>query len=127
CQHKHDYTYTLDNGLEDLEMEFVEPLSNSIGQWYSPLLSRLQIGAPTTDHTTNSGKGAYFLFMNRNGQYGSTPYIDTLSMTDLPKDESFICVRFAYQTYGNATLEVFVGPNDANNYFRYGTPVWTPR
>ena len=129
CQHKHDYTYTFENDIEDLELEYIQPMDRKkIGGWYRPSDGDKVDGAPETDHTTNSAKGGYFLFMKRDGLSDSTANLDTLSMTNLPKDDAlYSCVRFAYQTYGNAILKVFIGPSDANNYFRYGTPVWTPR
>ncbi len=116
-------------GLEDLELEFIQPLANVIGQTYKPFWSSVP-GAPPVDHTTETNKGGYFLFINRNIR-APTAYISTLAMVDIPKDTSFSttsCVRFAYQVVGNATLKVYVAPNNAFSYFyQYSSPIWTSK
>ena len=125
CKHQHDYIYSFANGYDDLDVEFIQPVGSSIGQ---RLRARSIQGAPTTDHTTNTADGYYFLFMNTNYiEPLPTVYIDTLSMTDIPRDtfETKSCIRFAYQKYGNVTLRVFISPINANvNYYTYAPNLW---
>lgn len=130
CQHLHDYVYTFTSGLEDLELEYIQPLVSVIGQIYTPAYTS-QPGAPKTDHTSGTSKGSFFLFMNHY-TLAPTVYMVTLSMTGIPPDRrsfdvngGYTCVRFAYQVTGNATLKVFVAPNNAfTKFYRYSTPLW---
>lgn len=119
------------SGLEDLQLEYIQPLLKAIGGIYTPSLDPIP-GAPGVDHTTGTSKGGYFLFMNGRTHL-PTAYIDTLSMTGIPPDRrlrfglpaSYSCLRFAYQISGNATLKVFIAPNDAfTGFYQTATPIW---
>ena len=112
-------------GIEDLELEFIQPLTNAIGQIYTAAYGSA-VGAPPVDHTTETSKGTYFLFMNRYTRVPTT-YIVTLAMTDIPPDSfsTYSCVRFAYQVLGNATLKMYVAPNNAfSTFYQHRSPVW---
>lgn len=117
CAHQYDYIYTFANNFEDLDMDYVQPLTNSIGYLVTPRFGHPPDGAPTFDHTTNSDAGTYFLFMNR---YHSTAnlYVDTIAILNLSQERTLkhTCVRFAYQISGNATLRVFSMAVDSYNY-----------
>ena len=90
-------------------MEAVQPLTGSIGELVRPSQSNhLPPGAPVVDHTTNSNKGTYFLFMNDQDRQVPTTYIDTLSMSNLPAEQTDSCVRFAYQINGNVIFKVLI-------------------
>jgi len=110
-------------------MEYLQPVRGGIGQLFTPQYDHSATGAPSVDHTTNSEKGTYFLFMNR---YSFTPttYIDTLTIMDIEPDRSTDggCVRFAYQKYGNATLKVMAASTKAYTYYyQYGPILWTAK
>lgn len=126
CQHQFDYTYTFGIGYEDLDLETIQPLSGSIGRLYtSSSEAEKRSNVPQIDHTTNSAKGTYYLFMNENHQ-AQTTYIDTLSMPHMKAETSESCVRFAYQIAGNVNFKVFVMVEDSFDY-KSQTPVWTSK
>lgn len=123
CKHLHDYVYTFANGYQDLELEYLQPISRGIGQLVTP--QRIQPkGAPPVDHTTNSAGGTYYLFKNDN-TFLPTIYKDVLAMIELPVDSSYSCIRFAYQSMGNATFKVYSVPKNAyTTYYQHAVPLW---
>ena len=126
CPHHHDYVYTFEPGLEDLELEKIQPTSSRASRLESPSFNVIS-GAPKTDHTTRSKNGFYYLFMNTADTYPTT-YIDTLSMTGLPEDNVATCVRFAFQSSGNVTFRVSYEPeNDYDGGPRSWLQLWQLR
>lgn len=123
CQHRFDYIYTFNNNFEDLEFEAIQPLTGSIGFIISPQYKPLP-GVPLVDHSTNTEKGRYFLFMNMY-QFVATTYISTITIADLPADKSDTCLRFAYQMKGNVTFKVVLAEdyNYINDYSNVA-PLW---
>lgn len=113
CKHLHDYVYTFTSGYQDLELQYIQPIDRGIGELRTPKSDHKPAGAPPVDHTSNSPNGTYFLFMNTK-RAAPTTYIDTLALVDLPEDDAFTCVRFAYQTVGKVTLKVLVAPDNAD-------------
>lgn len=126
CSHQYDYTYTFAIGYEDLELANIQPLIGGLGALETPSINGPRINAPTVDHTTNSEKGTYFLFMNNANLMAPTTYISTLSMVDIEKDQmGDSCVRFAYQTKGNASLKVYLIDADGQLDTTGMKPFWT--
>lgn len=126
CTHQFDYTYTFGIGYEDLDLEAVQPLSGSIGRLYTPISeAEKQPNVPQIDHTSNSAKGTFYLFMNEKHQTLTT-YIDTLTMPHMKAETSESCVRFAYQIAGNVNFKVLVMVEDSFDY-RSQTPVWSSK
>lgn len=119
CSHQYDYTYTFTDGYEDLNVEFLQPVSASIGNIVSPAKHTVSTSAPipATDHTTNSPTGEYFLFTNRAGDVATT-YIDTIALMNIPplRNGQYLCLRFAYQLSGNASLNVHSMAVDSYQY-----------
>ena len=139
CAHQFDYTYTFSLGYEDLDLEALQPLKGSIGQLFSPANAaddRRMSKAPQVDHTTNSAKGTYYLFMSEESNSGSggnhkvgsktTADIDTLAMPSMEAETSDSCIRFAYQMKGNVSFSVLVMVTDNYDY-RSQTPVWSAK
>lgn len=128
CPHHHDYTYSFELGFEDLELERLQPLSNGIGQVYTPSdLYKRSNTVPPIDHTTNTANGSYYLFTN--DFIASTSFVSALSITRVFQDDPNrrSCVRFAYQMAGLGAIELrmFVIPNNANSYhFRNSSALW---
>lgn len=125
CSHQYGYTYTFTDGFEDLNVEYLQPVSAGIGKIVTPAQYKIltNVSIPATDHTTNSPFGKYFLFANR-GDDVTTTYIDTLAMMNIPplKSGQYLCLRFAYQLSGNATLNVYSMAVDSYQYIT--PPVW---
>src|SRR5699024_1886882 len=118
CRHVDDYVYTFDS-MDNIEITRVAPLNGFMGTIHYPA-DRSYPKAPVRDHT--SGTGSYFLFMNRATDF-NTSYKDQLIISDLPAMHytpeltNERCFRFAYQIYGNATLNVFLSQINSNSYF----------
>lgn len=124
CSHHFGYTYTFADGTEDLDLEYVQPVTETIGSSVVPKKYDHAYPIPAMDHTTNSEAGAYFLFMNSLKYTPNSAYIDTLSMMNIPANRpgqsSSFCVRFAYQKMGPAvTLRVFAPPVHSYDYSKY--------
>ena len=110
-------------------MELIQPITKGIGQLMTPYYDTPPKVAPAVDHTINTDRGTYFLFMNPRSS-APTVYIETIAMTDLPRDptNTFSCVRFSYQIFGNVTLKMLITPNSAlTYYYRNVDPKWKPR
>lgn len=124
CSHHFGYTYTFADGTEDLNVEYVQPVTETIGNVVVPKTGNHAYSVPAVDHTTNSNSGAYYLFMNTLKYTANSAYIDTLSMMNIPANRfgqsNSFCVRFAYQKIGSAlTLQVFAPPVHSYDYTKY--------
>ena len=124
CSSQYEYTYTFDNGYEDLDVEYLNPVVGSIGFLVTHKFDDHAQRIPPVFHTTQSNTGTYFLFMNRR-KYSPVTYIDTISMLNMPKERlgEFICFRFAYQTYGNVTLKLYSLPVNSYDY-QMSSSIW---
>ncbi|KAI2806772.1 hypothetical protein BLOT_008730, partial [Blomia tropicalis] len=119
CSHLFDYVYTFDS-LDTLELSRITPLNGYTGVLHYPYMTSYP-SAPKSDHTT--GKGSYFLFMNKVNDMNTT-YQDELVINNIPKmgfrmydAEKSRCIRFAYQSFGNASLELYVSPIESNDLY----------
>ena len=108
CGHVDDYVYTFDS-MDNLEVSRIRPLNGYMGSiHYNNEITFPN--APPRDHT---GTGNYFLFMNRPTDLNTT-YQDWLVLNNLPAMRyepglaRSLCFRFAYQIYGNATLNIYL-------------------
>src|SRR5699024_10759586 len=114
---------TFEDGIEDLDVEYVQPLSAPIGSVVWPRTCSHAYSIPVVDHTTNSDAGAYFLFMNSLQYTASSAYIDTLSIMNIPANRPFqagICVGFTDQKVGSeVTLRDFAPPVHSYDYLKY--------
>jgi len=129
CSHRHDYTYTFTLGYEDLDFETIQPLTTPAGELVMPKLAHPN-GVPPVDHTTNTERGTYFLFMNTN-RFVPTTYVSTLTMNNLPAqrggedEEGTTCVRFAYQMAGTVIFNVVLAQQfHAINDYHGLEPIW---
>lgn len=115
CRHADNYVYSFDIGLDDLELENIQPISSDAVFVYSGI-DKLISGVPVVDHTTNTINGSYLLFKNQQHMV-PTDYITTVAMLNIPGDFRKSCVRFAYQSKGDVTLMVHAEPSDDNSGF----------
>lgn len=132
CGHYHDYVYTFTKGIEDLEIEQLQPLnSTKMACRIYPNKKDHFTDVPAIDHTTYTSNGYYFLFKNspsNNDINTAEYYVDTLQMRQLPQQYGGykFCVRFAYQSRGEPYFLIYLLPNNMplRGDWRFSPPIW---
>ncbi|OTF71156.1 MAM and LDL-receptor class A domain-containing protein, partial [Euroglyphus maynei] len=129
CGHHHDYVYTFTKGIEDLQIEQLQPLNSTkmASRIYPNPTDHFQ-NVPSFDHTTYTSNGYYFLFRNSPQNFREF-FVDTLQMRQIPRQYNGykICVRFAYQSFVNAYFSIYQLPDNMplRGDWRFSVPVWT--
>ena len=113
CDHETDYVYNFENGIEDLQLENIQPRKSRVLNTYSPSL-RMDNTFPAFDHTRYSEQGTYLLFRPSADLTLSKYYRNTIAIENLESDGgSHKCVRFAYQLTAGTILKAFsISDND---------------
>ncbi|KAH9417832.1 hypothetical protein DERP_013092 [Dermatophagoides pteronyssinus] len=131
CGHQYNYVYTFTKGIENLEIQQLQPInSHKLAVRIYPNNEDHFENVPGFDHTTYTSNGYYFLFKNspQINNIANQYFIDTLQMRNIPRQyfDFKICVRFAYQSRGNAEFYIYQLPNEMElvGDWRFSRPIW---